>query len=327
MTSTPIRIGVDIGGTKTRVGLVESTGRILAEETIPTPPQVQCREHAGQVRHAIGRLLTGQRIELGDVVTIGIGVPGTADPVTGVVEYCPNLDWSDQPLADHLQALLGVRPLVLQDSRCAAWAERLFGVPPVVQSFMSVTVGTGIGSGIVLDNELLLGAMNTAGELGHSLLYRGGRPCRCGNRGCVEQYVSGRAILRRAMETFPDDFGSRPHQTSSVFAMADEGHRAAQTLLGECVDDLAHAVVNAVNLLSVEAVVVSGGLCVYDDQFVTPLRTRVHELGYEPWKRTGRLRLFASRLGPAAPMVGAAFLDSALRPRRPRSAAVTSIPT
>ncbi|MCL3863307.1 ROK family protein [Actinotalea sp. K2] len=317
MSGEVLRIGVDIGGTKTRLGLVTPGGEVIAEKTIPTASGVTCAEHVTRISSSTRQLLADSGKELSDVRTIGVGVPGTADPNTGVVEYCPNLGWDREPLADHLESHLDIRPHVLQDSRAAAWAERLFGVEPSVESFLAVTVGTGIGCGIVLNNELLMGAMNTAGELGHSTLYRNGRQCSCGNRGCVEQYVSGTAILRRALEAFPDDFGGRPILTQTVFALAAEGHPPAQRLLEEALDDLAHAVVNAVNILSVEAVILSGGLCVYEELFVSPLRTRVLDLAYEPWRRQHKMDVFASRLGPSAPMIGAAFLDTALHQQRP----------
>lgn len=326
MSGDSLRIGIDIGGTKTRLGLVTPTGEVLAERTIPTPLGVTCTEHANQISSSTRQLLADNGRKLAEVRSIGVGVPGTADPRTGVVEYCPNLGWDREPLADHVERHLGIRPHVLQDSRAAAWAERLFGIEPSVESFLSVTVGTGIGCGIVLRSGLLMGAMNTAGELGHSLLHRNGRQCSCGNRGCVEQYVSGTAILRRALEAFPEDFHDRPIQTQTVFALAADQHLPAQRLLGDALDDLAHAVVNAVNLLSVEAVILSGGLCVYEDLFVAPLRARVLDLAYEPWRRQHRLKIFASRLGPSAPMVGAAFLDTALHEQRPVTSVTTSQP-
>lgn len=317
MSGEGLRIGVDIGATKTRLGLVTPTGDVVAERTFPTPPGVACAEHAAQISTSTRDLLAASAHDLTEVRTIGVGVPGTADPRTGVVEYCPNLGWDREPLADHMERHLGIRPHVLQDSRAAAWAECLFGIDPSVDSFLSVTVGTGVGCGIVLRNELLMGAMNTAGELGHSILHQNGRQCSCGNHGCVEQYVSGTAILRRALEAFPEAFGDRPARTQTVFDLAAEQHRPAQRLLSEAIDDLAQAVVNAVNILSVEAVILSGGLCVYEDLFVAPLRARVLDLAYEPWRRQHRLSIFASRLGPSAPMIGAAFLDLALANQRP----------
>lgn len=313
MNDERLRIGIDIGGTKTRLGLVTVTGQVVKERTIPTEARVTCAEHARRVSAATQQLLAASDLAIDEVRAIGVGVPGTADLQTGGVDYCPNLGWDDEPLADHVESYLGLRPHVLQDSRAAAWAERLFGVPTSIESFASITVGTGIGCGIVLRNELLMGAMNTAGELGHSILYRNGRACNCGNRGCLEQYVSGPAILRRALETFPDDFHGRPVRTQTVFVLAAEGHPSAHLVLAEAVEDLAHSIVNMVNLLSVEAVILSGGLSVYEDLFIAPLRLRVAELAYEPWRRLHRLNVSASTLGPSAPMVGAAFLDTALR--------------
>lgn len=173
-----------------------------------------------------------------------------------------------------------------------------------------VTVGTGIGSCVILDGSILTGDMNTAGELGHSILHFNGKPCACGNRGCLERYASGNAIGEIGGELFPDRFEGRP-TAECVFDLALGGFDPALRVIDTALDGLAQAIVNAVDLLSVSGVVISGGLCVHDELFVDPLRQKINALAYFPWKRKNQLGVIRAVLGSDAPMIGAAFLDKA----------------
>ena len=310
MPEPRIRVGVDIGATKTRVGLVESRGQVIAERTLPTRTDISCAPFLAEVTEHAQQLATESHINLAHECTVGIGVPGTVSTRDGVVRYCPNLGWVDEPVADVVDCLIGVRPVVLQDSWCAAWAEHLFGTPAGTTGLLAITVGTGVGAGVILNGGLLIGALGAAGELGHTITHIDGRPCTCGRNGCLEQYCSGTAIARIAGERLADEIPPTQVSAPLVFAMASRGHREACTVLREAIDELACAIANTVSLLSVERVIVGGGLSSQDALFVTPLRERVLELGYRPWLDTGRFRLEPSHLGPTAPMIGAAFLDT-----------------
>lgn len=303
--------GVDIGGTKINLGIVDDAGTVITSAQMPTLTSESPQHNAHAIAHRLDELTAEAGLVRNDLAFLGVGVPGTADLETGIVEYCPNLGWIDEPLGTFMQDITGLPVRVVQDSRNSAWAEWLFGAGRGRGSLISLTVGTGIGCGIVLDGKILMGEMNTAGELGHSLLYRGGKPCSCGNLGCVERYASGTGILERALDEIPEALEGLPATTETVFALAGKGEPSALKLIGDCVDDLANAVVNAVNLLSIPSVIVSGGLCVYQELFVDPLARRINEYAYFPWKRKGLLQVVQSAMGSDAPMVGAASLDRA----------------
>lgn len=310
MTETRIRLGIDLGATKTLLGLVEPHGRAIGERTIPTRTDIDGESFLAELMDHARQFAAGFDIDLARDCTIGIGAPGTVSMQEGVVRYCPNLGWVDEPVADIVERLVGNRPLVLQDSWCAAWAERLFGAPAGTKDLLAITVGTGIGAGVILDGELLVGALGAAGELGHTIAHLHGRPCTCGRAGCLEQYCSGTAIAAITSERLSEETPAVHVTAPAVFAMAARGHGRARAVLREAIDELARAIANAVNLLSIEQVIIGGGLGAQHALFVTPLRERVLELGYSPWLGTHRFRLEPSRLGPAAPMIGAAFLDT-----------------
>jgi glucokinase len=200
---------------------------------------------------------------------------------------------------------------VAQDSRLAAWAEYLVGAGRNYRSFICVAIGTGIGSGIIIDGKIFNGALNTAGEMGHSVFQKDGRPCACGNHGCLERYSSGTGMLDRALEAYPEKFVNCAHQTETLFELAYAGDADLLRLIRCMVEDLAIGIANAVSLLSPEAVLISGGLCTHDELIIQPLRQLVNQYGYYAWTRKKQLKIEQAQLGPAAPLIGAALLYQA----------------
>ena len=164
------------------------------------------------------------------------------------------------------------------------------------------------GCGVLLEGKILSGAMHTAGELGHTPIVWQGRPCGCGRRGCLEAYASGTAIWTQAMERFPEKLRALPQQTESVFRLAQEGDADALTLIHESVDKLAYGIAIGMDLLSVDTVIISGGICSQKELVIDPLPQKILQYGYPAWAATRTIRVLPARLGSNAPMVGAAFL-------------------
>ncbi|MDF2927012.1 MAG: hypothetical protein K0R57_5926 [Paenibacillaceae bacterium] len=243
---------------------------------------------------------------------MGAGVPGTASTATGIIDYCPNLDWSDEPAGSYFAEFLGREVKLIQDSRAAAAAEMLYGAGREFSDILCVTIGTGIGSGIISQRKLLNGGMNTAGELGHMSIAKGGRPCVCGSCGCLEQYVSGTAIIQRALERFPAKIEGQPENSETVFSLAYSGDRQALELLDACMDDLAFGISNTVAILSPQAVIISGGLCEHDSLVIAPLAKKIPKYGYKSWVKKAALKILKAELGSDAPMIGAASLYKVL---------------
>jgi glucokinase len=306
--SETITVGVDIGGTKANIGLVTSAGKIIASARMPVPRQASAEEFIEKLCQNVEQLIEAHSLKKTDIAFYGVGVPGTADTKTGLVEYCPNLGWEDVPAGALFNKYLGAKVMIAQDSRLAAWAEYLLGAGRNYHSFICVAVGTGIGGGIIIDGKIFHGALNTAGEIGHSVFQKDGRRCNCGNHGCLERYASGTGMIERAMEAYPEKFVDRPHQTETLFDLAYAGDEDLLRLIRCMVEDLAIGIANAVSILSPQAVIVSGGLCIHDELIIKPLRELVNQVGYYAWARKKQLKIEQAQLGPAAPMIGAALL-------------------
>ncbi len=304
------RAGIDVGGTKTGLGLLEGSGAVLRTSVMPTPsidrgPEAFVAELCGALR----ALLAQAGVALSQVEALGVGVPGTVEWKTGVVRYCPNLFGAVQlPMADLFERELGLRPFVVQDSWAAAYAEYEFGRKRQTPDMLCVTVGTGVGCGVILGGRVFGGALGTAGELGHVPVVFEGKPCSCGRRGCLERYVSGTAIYAQALERFPEKLHGLPPKAESVFTLAYGGDGDALALIGECADWLAYGLSLAIDLLAVDTVVLSGGVSAHKALLIDPLEQKIRAYAYPPWAQSQRLKVLQAVLGPEAPMVGAAFL-------------------
>ncbi len=307
-----LSVGIDIGATKANIGLVTAAGRIIDAVRVPAQRELSAERFIETLCHAVEQLLKANGLTKADCIFYGVGVPGTADYVTGLVEYCPNLGWEDVPAGAVFKKYLGADVTISQDSRLAAWAEYLLGAGRNYNSLICVTIGTGIGSGIIVDGKIFHGALNTAGEIGHSVFEKDGRACNCGNHGCLERYSSGTGMIDRALEAYPGKFVDRAHKAETIFELAYAGDQEMLSLIRQVVADLAVGIANAVSILSPEAVIISGGLCIHDELIVKPLRELVNQYGYHSWVRKKRLKIEQAQLGPEAPMVGAALLYKAL---------------
>lgn len=190
-------IGVDLGGTKIEVGLVDETGKIHKKLRVPTEAQGGFSVVQSQIISAVNEIRGG----LSDsIVGVGIGVAGQIEKDTGVVNFAPNLNWHNVHLKENLEQALQTKIIVLNDVRAATWGEWLYGAGKGCDNLVCLFVGTGVGGGIVVDNNLLTGCCNSFGEIGHIVVDWHGSTCTCGNRGCLESLVGGWAIAKRAQE-------------------------------------------------------------------------------------------------------------------------------
>ncbi len=190
----PLTIGVDVGGTKIAAGVVDDDGHIVAQlrrETPSTDPVALVDAVAG---------LASELALAHDVRAIGIGAPGFIDETRSIVRFAPNLAWREEPLGDAVRKLTNLPVVVENDANSAAWAEARFGAGRDQSDVVMLTIGTGVGGGIVIGNRLFRGRFGIGAEMGHTNAVPDGRRCGCGNRGCYEQYASGRALVHEARE-------------------------------------------------------------------------------------------------------------------------------
>ena len=218
-------IGIDIGGTKIAGGVVTELGEIVAEERVPTPAG-----DAGAIVDAVVEMIRGLQARHPDVVAAGVAAPGFIDASQSTVYYTPNIPWRNEPLRARLSEKLDLHITIDNDANAAGWAEFRFGAGRLASDMTMLTIGTGVGGAIVAQDRLLRGGFGTGGELGHMRIVPDGLPCGCGARGCIEQYGSGRALLRMAGEVA--DLGGVGAALAAVRAEKGElsGHDVAELM-------------------------------------------------------------------------------------------------
>jgi glucokinase len=303
-------VGVDVGGTKVAAFRVAADGRILDRTQELTPA-----EDPEALLALVERLVL--HVTTTDVRAVGIGAAGMVDHRTGVLRYAPNLSWRELPLGRRVSQATGLPVTVDNDANAAAWGEFRFGAGRDVSDMLLVTVGTGIGGGIVADNRLYRGAHGFAAEIGHIVVEPGGPLCGCGNRGCWEQVASGRAIDRLGREAalaYPDapfvrEAGGDPSKISGpvVTEAAMNGDPVATHVLQQVGRRLGEGIGGLVNTLDPEVVVVGGGAVVAGELLLGPAREAFRDAVEAPDHRP-EVPIVPAELGNDAGAVGAAAL-------------------
>jgi glucokinase len=292
-----MRIGIDLGGTNLRAGLVAGDGQVLKRCAVPTPAQ--------ETAEATVAAMAGLVEELGGAELIGVGAPGLVDAAGGVVRTSPNLPrWRDVALANLLRRKTKSRVLVANDVNAIAWGEHLFGAGRGLKDMLCITLGTGLGGAFIISGRLHLGKDQTAGEIGHVVIEKGGYPCPCGSRGCLEQYVAKNAIIRLAEAARPE---SRSHTPESVARAAQRGEEWAIGVYREVGERLAIVLAGLVQMLNLEKIVVGGQIAKAGTVLFGPLEAAMTSL-VSPML-AGSYTIEPAGLGADAGIIGAAFLD------------------
>ena len=273
-----IRVGIDIGGTGIKVGLVDENLQLIGEGTIPTRTDIPFEEQVMAIAGCVTETAAAagyRRKE--DILSVGVGIPGIAN-TDGEVIKCTNMGWFHMPFREVFRKYLDVPVFIDNDANVAALAESVAGVSAGTSSSVFITIGTGI----ILNGKIWNGFHGIGGELGHVILDLDGVPCTCGNRGCLERYCSATALIRMGREAVaenPDSLilksaGGDPAgiEARTVIDAARDGDPVAVRVYGQYISYLAQAVASVVNLLDPEVVVVGGGVSKAGDFLMDPLR-------------------------------------------------------
>ncbi len=296
-------IGIDIGGTSTKLGLVDQ-GTVVKTLKLPTGGHASADAFADALAEAVGQLTTGS----GEPATaIGIGAPN-ANQLTGIIEMAPNLPWKhDVQLARMVELRTGIPAVLGNDANAAALGEWRYGAGKGCKDLLMVTLGTGVGSGFIANGQLLLGSHGNAGELGHTTIVIDGRQCTCGRKGCLEAYVS----IRGLRETYADLDGDpevlKEEGVLCIAKAAQQGDTAALQTFRHAARWLAVGLANAVAITGPERIVLFGGIARNGELLMAPLRERFRESLLNIYH--GRVDLVASALPEDdAAILGAAAL-------------------
>lgn len=306
--------GIDLGGTFIKCGIVDENGNILVKDQIPTGKDRPYEEIAADMAALVRRLAESAGIEESDLRAAGIGSPGTVNSKKGVIIYANNLQWKNVPLGGAVAEALGVPVFVTNDANAAALGESFAGAAKGYESSIFVTLGTGVGGGIILDGKLFEGNRSAGAEIGHMVIRAGGEKCTCGRRGCFEAYASATALIRQTKEAMKKNPGSALWKVcpdieqvngKTPFDALQTGDKTAERVIKKYVTWLAEGLANLANVFRPNAIVLGGGVCAAGDALLEPLRRKMNRLLYGGSKYAPVPIAIAS-LGNDAGLVGAA---------------------
>ncbi len=312
-------IGVDLGGTNIVVGAMSADGKHhFAMRSIPTSAELGAEGVADRIVGLIEGVVLDTIAETNssrrDVIGVGVGAPGPLDREKGLVVVAPNLGWRNFPLRDRISERLRLPVTLDNDANCATVGEWWQGAARGGTNVVGMTIGTGIGGGLILDGKLFHGVSDVAGEIGHTTIDLNGRHCKCGNYGCLEAYASGPAIATRAREVLvreetasllPSLVGNKLESITAetVYKAAQQGDAVASEIVRDTARYLGAGIANLLNILNVDVVVVAGGVTQAGDALFVPLRAEVRRRAFRP--AVDAARIVPGELPGTAGVVGA----------------------
>ena len=309
-------VGIDLGGTFIKAGIVDDLGNILLSEKVPTQSEGGADVVARNIAAVANKLMRSLNLTFTDVVGIGMGVPGMIDTERGVVSYSNNLGWENFNIASTVEKLTKLPVRIANDANVAALGEYKFGSGKNADSIILITLGTGVGGGAIIDGKMLLGNGGAGAEFGHVTVLAGGEMCTCGRRGCLEAYASATALIRntkRAMQEHPDSLMWKISPSLdavngvTAFAASDEGDAPATEVIQNYIMMLGEGLASFASLFRPDMILIGGGISAQGEELTQPLQQYVdsHIFG----GKTGPgVKVACASLGNSAGIVGAAAL-------------------
>ncbi len=313
-------VGIDLGGTNIAVGIVDENGKIIQKGSVPTVSTRKPEEIIYDMCTLVKKLMADIRISDQDIHSIGIGSPGTPDRENGIIIYNNNLNFRYVPIREEVQKYIPVPVYLENDANCAAIAEAVAGAAKGAEFAVVITIGTGIGGGVIINNKLYIGFNGAASEPGHMVIKLNGEACTCGRKGCWEAYSAATALIRQTKKAALENpkskiwelvEGNLDHINAKVpFDAAKLGDETAIKVIDEYVDMFAEALANMVNIFQPQLIVIGGGVSKEGEDLLAPLREKMKGRTYcaEGVENT---RLVVAQMGNDAGIVGAAFISKA----------------
>lgn len=311
------RIGVDLGGTNIAVGLVDEEKKLVKKKSVPTGAERSAEQIVDDIAAVCRALCTEAGVPLSEIVSVGIATPGIANHDTGVVEYANNLPFRKLPLADMLRERLGVERVKIEnDANAAAWGEAVAGAAQGTRNSIMITLGTGVGGGIIIDNKVYSGFNYAGGELGHIVIRVDGAPCSCGRHGCWEAYSSATALIRMTREKIEEceaegrkTLMSKAEKISGRTACdaMRQGDAAAKEVYDLYIHYLASGLATIINIFQPEVISLGGGISNEGQSLIDSLLPIVRKEQYGGGV-VPMTDIRIARLGNDAGIIGAAML-------------------
>lgn len=313
-----MRIGIDIGGMSIKLGIVDDGYKIVAKKVISTNSREQSQtEISGAIARAVCALAEENGIAIADCGCVGIACPGTVDCEKGSVLYSNNLEWENLPLLEIMKQYIPAPVALANDADAAALGEVLAGAAKEKKNAILLTLGTGVGGGVILDGRIFTGALRGGCEPGHMVVRQGGKRCTCGRGGCLEQYASATALMTAAREAAEQNSESLLMQMCGqdveqldgrhVFDAAQMGDAAAIAVIDEYEENLSEGIASLVNIFRPEIVILGGGVSAQGKNLTDALQKRVDSMCFGG-SHGETPPIVTSLLGNDAGMIGAAYL-------------------
>lgn len=310
------RVGIDLGGTNIKAGIVNKQQEIIVQGSVPTNVQRPYQNIIKDIAELVQNLFRQSGLKEDDVAGIGIGSPGTIDAKTGVVVYSNNFDWENIPLVEELHKYFEYSIAVSNDANCAALGEVKAGAAKDSDNVILLTLGTGVGGGVVVNGKIFEGGHAGGAELGHTMLVRGGEQCTCGRKGCLEAYASATALIRQTKEAAIAHKDSKINEFcnqditkingKTVFDAAADGDITAKSVVNDYISYLGDGIVDFVNVFRPDKILLSGGVCNQGTILTDPLNAYIKKYcfagdrGIIPEVATATLGNDAGIIGAAA---------------------------
>ena len=310
-------IGIDLGGTNIAVGVVDNEYNIIGRAVTKTRAERPTDEIIADMAATARQAVENAGLTMADISAVGVAAPGSVNPVSGVIEYANNINFKQTPVGPELSRLLGLPVTLGNDANLAAYGELIAGAGKEANTMIAVTLGTGVGGGIIIDRRIYTGFNYAGAELGHLVIVENGELCTCGTRGCWEAYASATALIRQtkaAMQANPDskmwelcggDIGNASGRTA--FDAMRAGDEAGAQVVDRYIGHIATGVISIINIFQPEIICIGGGICNEGETLMAPLREKVFENIYNrSADKSRQTKLVRASLGNDAGIIGAA---------------------
>ena len=306
-------IGIDLGGTNIAVGIVDENGNILKKDSTP-PPSADYTVVVAAMAELAKKLVSDIGININDIVSVGIGCPGSIDYKKGSVAYSNNLKMNDAPVADEFKKHWDIPVFLVNDANAAAYGEYAINGENA-EVFVAITLGTGVGGGVIIDGKVFTGFNGSGVELGHSTFIYNGLPCTCGKKGCWEVYASATALVQQTKEgikNYPDSLMAKIAEKRgkvngrTAFDAAKKGDAAGQMVVDQYLEYVADGIVSMVNIFQPNKIVIGGGVSNEGEYILKPIREYVRKYDYN--KLFERVKIDVATLFNDAGIIGAALV-------------------
>ncbi len=310
------RLGIDLGGTNIVAGVVDDNFKVVSKAKVKTNAPRSAEEIVDDMAKVTLEAIKLAGLEVSQIAAAGVGTPGSVDPTCGYVAYANNLGFRDLPLCSMLKERTGLDFYIENDANAAAYGEFLAGAGKDTKDFIAVTLGTGVGGGIIIGGKLFSGSDYAGGELGHMVISMDGEPCTCGRHGCWECYASATALVRQTKKAMKNDLNSSMWKLCdgnieavngrTAFDGWREGDKSATQVVNTYFKYISVGLIDLINIFRPELVCIGGGISGEKEKLTDPVNELVKR---EVYGGTDKNYIVTARLGNDAGIIGAAFLD------------------